>query len=126
MKTSFEDIIKVVLHAEGGFVNDPDDKGGATNHGVTQQSYSKFLGREATIDDVRKEFAMNYPLDLSNNKGIPYTNDFTFSGSGNTYPVDQNFTDNMTTYTDAIEQGKDIGNDEQLFIDNQIVNRRFP
>ena len=40
MKTSFEDIIKVVLHAEGGFVNDPDDKGGATNHGVTQQSYS--------------------------------------------------------------------------------------
>ena len=54
MKTSFEDIIKVVLHAEGGFVNDPDDKGGATNHGVTQQSYSKFLGREATIDDVRK------------------------------------------------------------------------
>ena len=53
MKTTFDDIIEEVLEAEGGFVNDPDDKGGATNFGVTQQSYSNFLGSPASIDDVK-------------------------------------------------------------------------
>lgn len=32
---SVDDIINDILHREGGFVNDPDDPGGATNHGVT-------------------------------------------------------------------------------------------
>ena len=53
MKTEFSEIILDVLSAEGSFVNDPDDKGGATNFGVTQKSYSAFLGREASVDDVR-------------------------------------------------------------------------
>jgi len=57
-------------------------------------------------------------------KGIPYTNQFTTSG--NTYPVKQNIVDDMTTYTDAIEQGKDIGNDEEMYIDNEIFNQRYP
>lgn len=35
MKTSFCDIIIDVLEREGGFVNDPDDRGGATKFGVT-------------------------------------------------------------------------------------------
>jgi|TARA_E500000305_G_scaffold96595_1_gene86729 hypothetical protein len=61
---------------------------------------------------------------VNTKKGIPYTNQFTTSG--NTYPVNQNFTDTMTTYTDAIEQGKNIGDDEQMYIDNQIFNQRFP
>ena len=53
MKTEFNEIIEEVLEAEGGFVNDPDDLGGATNFGVTQKSYSAFLGSEASVDDVR-------------------------------------------------------------------------
>jgi len=32
---SVDDIIKDILRREGGYVNDPDDPGGATNHGVT-------------------------------------------------------------------------------------------
>ena len=71
-------------------------------------------------NDLGNEFA----LGTTQGKGIPYTHQFTTSGS--TYPINQNFTDTMTTYTDAIEQGKDIDDDEQLYIDNQIVNRRFP
>ena len=58
------------------------------------------------------------------NKGIPYTNKFTTSG--NSYPVNQVFTDDMTTYTNAMEQGNEIGNDEQMYIDNQIAANRFP
>jgi len=57
-------------------------------------------------------------------KGIPYTNKFTMSG--NSYPVNQNFTDTMTTYTDAIEQGKNIDADEQMYVDNEIANMRWP
>ena len=63
----------------------------------------------------------NYP---GANKGIPYTNKFTTSG--NSYPVNQVFTDDMTTYTNAMEQGNEIGNDEQMYIDNQIAANRFP
>ena len=32
---SVQDIAKAILAREGGYVNDPDDPGGATNHGVT-------------------------------------------------------------------------------------------
>tara|TARA_R110002020_G_scaffold156437_2_gene338546 strand:+ start:2076 stop:2678 length:603 start_codon:yes stop_codon:yes gene_type:complete len=53
VKTQFNEIIKEVLRAEGGYVHDPDDKGGATNYGVTQQSFSDFLGREATIEEIK-------------------------------------------------------------------------
>ena len=33
--TSVDDLITEIIAREGGFVNDPDDPGGATNHGVT-------------------------------------------------------------------------------------------
>ena len=53
MKIEFSEIIEEVLEAEGGFVNAPDDKGGATNFGVTQSSYSAYLGSKASVEDVR-------------------------------------------------------------------------
>ena len=33
--TSIDDLITEIIAREGGFVNDPDDPGGATNHGIT-------------------------------------------------------------------------------------------
>ena len=50
----FERMIDKVFGHEGGYVNDPKDKGGATNFGVTRKTLSQHLGREATIDEVRK------------------------------------------------------------------------
>lgn len=38
---------------EGGFVNDPDDPGGATNFGITQAVLAQWRGRPVTIQDVR-------------------------------------------------------------------------
>lgn len=47
-------MLNTILKHEGGFVNDPNDRGGATNFGVTQATYSEWLGRTATVDEVRR------------------------------------------------------------------------
>jgi len=52
-RLTFEEIIEVVLKHEGGFVNDPDDKGGATNWGVTQSVYENFIGEKCTAEDIK-------------------------------------------------------------------------
>ena len=52
-KTTFDEIIEVVLSHEGGYVDDPDDRGGATNFGVTQASFSQYLGKKVSKDDVK-------------------------------------------------------------------------
>lgn len=46
-------IIDAILKAEGGFSNDPLDHGHATNYGITQATLSLWLGRDATVQDVR-------------------------------------------------------------------------
>ena len=46
------EIIEETVKVEGGFVNDPDDRGGATNMGVTQETYSNYIGRKATVDEI--------------------------------------------------------------------------
>ncbi len=48
-----DEMVETILHHEGGFVNDPADPGGATNFGVTIHTYSKWLGRQATVEEVR-------------------------------------------------------------------------
>jgi lysozyme family protein len=48
----FEVCLPVILASEGGFVDDPQDPGGATNLGVTLATLSSWLGRTATIAEV--------------------------------------------------------------------------
>jgi lysozyme family protein len=36
-----------IIVIEGGYVDDPDDAGGATNYGITQKVYARFLGVDA-------------------------------------------------------------------------------
>ncbi len=47
---SVTDIAKDIVAREGGFVNDPDDPGGATNHGVTLGTLRR-LGIDITGDN---------------------------------------------------------------------------
>lgn len=39
----FADLINPLLKREGGYVNHPSDRGGATNHGITQRTYTAWL-----------------------------------------------------------------------------------
>ena len=45
--------ISSVLLEEGGWVNNPDDRGGPTNRGVTLTQYSVYLGRPATVAELQ-------------------------------------------------------------------------
>ena len=44
-----EEIAAEIVAREGGYVDDPDDPGGATNHGVTLGTLRR-LGRDLTGD----------------------------------------------------------------------------
>lgn len=48
-----DQMIEDILRREGGFVNDPADRGGATNFGITHKTLSRYLGRAVTVDEVR-------------------------------------------------------------------------
>lgn len=48
-----DSMLNDIISREGGFVNDPADHGGATNMGITQATLSAWLGRPATIDEVK-------------------------------------------------------------------------
>ena len=37
MLTTFDEIIEITLHHEGGYVHDPNDLGGETNFGIAKR-----------------------------------------------------------------------------------------
>jgi lysozyme family protein len=53
MKDNFDRCLAEVLRHEGGWADHPKDPGGATMQGVTLVTYSNWLGREATKDELR-------------------------------------------------------------------------
>lgn len=56
----FSEIIPIVLRHEGGYVNDPLDKGGETNYGISKRSYPnediKRMTPERATEIYRRDF----------------------------------------------------------------------
>jgi lysozyme family protein len=52
-RQNVDQIIRDLVRREGGFVDHPSDPGGATNMGVTIGTLSRWLGRRATVEEVR-------------------------------------------------------------------------
>lgn len=54
MNQNFQSALKFVLRWEGGYVNHPNDKGGATNKGITQATYNIYRkGNRKPTQDVK-------------------------------------------------------------------------
>lgn len=53
MKDRFAACLPIILHHEGGWADHPKDPGGATMKGITLATYSKYLGRPASKDELR-------------------------------------------------------------------------
>lgn len=67
--TDFARALPFILKAEGGYADDPDDPGGATNMGVTQRTYDAWLTalalepapvRQITQGEVAAIYEKNY------------------------------------------------------------------
>ncbi len=48
-----EALLDDLIRREGGFVDDPQDLGGATKYGITQATLAAYRGHQVTKDDVR-------------------------------------------------------------------------
>lgn len=54
---TFNDIIQRVLDREGGYINHPNDRGGATNFGITQRVYHEWKDADADVKNITKNEA---------------------------------------------------------------------
>lgn len=60
---TIREMIEGILRHEGGYVDDPDDRGGATNYGITIGTYSKHIGKPATKEQIRDlDIAVAYEI----------------------------------------------------------------
>jgi lysozyme family protein len=59
---------KTVAH-EGGYVNDPDDRGGETYQGIARRYHPDWIGWQI-IDAAKDDTSGNFPNNLSGNAGL--------------------------------------------------------
>jgi lysozyme family protein len=72
--SNFETAIEILLQHEGGFVNDPNDAGGATNFGITQRDNPTLdipnLTRDDAIAYYKANWWLKYGLDKINDDDL--------------------------------------------------------
>ena len=60
---NFQKAIKHLFHLEGGYSNNKYDKGGETNYGITQKTYTAYLKKQnlqnKTVKQITKEDAIS-------------------------------------------------------------------
>ena len=60
MKTTFNEIIEIVLEHEGGYVNDPDDAGGETKYGIAKRWYPDVDIKNLTKEQAKTIYHQDY------------------------------------------------------------------
>ena len=60
MLVNFDEIIEVVLHHEGGYVNDPKDPGGETNFGIAKRSHPDVDIKNLTEHGAKEIYKAHY------------------------------------------------------------------
>ena len=60
MLTTFDEIIEVTLHHEGGYVHDPNDLGGETNFGIAKRFYPDVDIKNLTEEGAKEIYKKDY------------------------------------------------------------------
>jgi len=60
MSNYFEKALQVVIDIEGGYNDDPDDKGGETNFGISKRQYPYINIKDLTEDKARAIYKRDY------------------------------------------------------------------
>ena len=60
MLISFDEIIGITLHHEGGYVHDPKDLGGETNFGIAKRFYPDVDIKNLTEDEAKEIYKKDY------------------------------------------------------------------
>ena len=53
MKENWTTAFEAVIKSEGGYVNDPHDRGGETNLGVTKKAWADYIGRAVADGEMK-------------------------------------------------------------------------
>jgi lysozyme family protein len=85
---TIDEILELILSAEGGYVNDPRDPGGETKFGISKRSYPGLDIRSLTLEGAKGLYVKDYWTKYSLESFPPYIQysllDFTVnSGYGN-------------------------------------------
>ena len=60
MLISFDEIIGITLHHEGGYVHDPKDLGGETNFGIAKRFYPEVDIKNLTEEEAKEIYKRDY------------------------------------------------------------------
>lgn len=60
MTKAFLDAFKVVIGHEGGYVNDPNDRGGETKYGISKRSYPNKDIANLTLEDAKAIYYVDF------------------------------------------------------------------
>ena len=113
MKT-IDEIIDEVLKAEGGFVDDPSDSGGATNHGVSLR-YARDIGLDLDGDgDTDRDDILLVTRDVARDL---YKEDFFYKPRIDTLP------DGL--HPQMVDIAVNAGAPRAVILLQQTLNRRF-
>lgn len=67
-ETDFKTALRFVLSWEGGYTNDPDDPGGATNLGIIQTEYDEYRKRKQLAKQSVRQITSAEAEDIYRNK----------------------------------------------------------
>ncbi|MCK9441794.1 MAG: hypothetical protein M0Q13_10280 [Methanothrix sp.] len=109
--------LPLVLKYEGGYVNDPDDKGGATNKGVTQKVYDLYRkSNKLELQSVR--YIINKEIEDI------YYNEYWVAGKCNDLPNKVAIAHFDTCVNSGIKRGSKILQKAAGVIDDGIIGNQ--
>lgn len=69
---TFDECVEIILKMEGGFVNHPNDPGGATNFGISARAYPHLDIRCLTRDEAKEIYRRDYWMKFNTGKFPPW------------------------------------------------------